>query len=516
MLNLSRTLQFTALTLVLASGLAQAQSYPNRPVKIVVPFAAGGPADNYARFMAQRLGEELKQTFVIDNKPGAGSIIGTDLVAKSPADGYTLLMMSNTHTVNESLIATKPFGLMKDFVGIAPVNYSNLLLVVHPSVPVKSVNELVALAKSKPGKLNYASSGNGTPYHMAGELFKFMAGIDMTHVPYKGSSGARTDIVGGQVDVMFDAETTMAALARDGKVRTLAGTGLTRSANLQDLPTVSETVPKFEATIWLGLMAPKGTPADVVSKLNAEVRKIVNNPEVKAAWAKQGAVPMSMSVPEFDQYLNAYIAKVSQEKGVALPPLTEALPERIAQPTLSLLLTLVPTDATPYLNALTWMNTQLSTAQQGLSSMMKPVEGFIWARMKGLPQAHVQEAFATCDEIAKCMDARDQAKQASQEQELVRRLTTFQNPALQTAMKENKRLVEKSEQIQKQAQSGELLSKFSLPTAKEISVPLIAPEGGSRLSELQKSDPAKYKSLQQQGGSMFALKGLMEQINRTI
>lgn len=307
--HLSKTLKFTALTLALASGLAHAQSYPNRPVKIVVPFAAGGPADNYARFMAQRLGEELKQTFVIDNKPGAGSIIGTDLVAKSAADGYTLLMMSNTHTVNESLIPTKPFGLMKDFVGIAPVNYSNLLLVVHPSVPVKTVGELVALAKSKPGKLNYASSGNGTPYHMAGELFKFMAGIDMTHVPYKGSSGARTDIVGGQVDVMFDAETTMAAMSRDNKVRALAGTGLARSANLQDLPTVAETVPKFEATIWLGLMAPKGTPADVVNKLNAEVRKIVNNPEVKAAWAKQGAVPMSMTVPEFDQYLNADIAK---------------------------------------------------------------------------------------------------------------------------------------------------------------------------------------------------------------
>ena len=307
--HLSKTLKFTALTLALASGLAHAQSYPNRPVKIVVPFAAGGPADNYARFMAQRLGEELKQTFVIDNKPGAGSIIGTDLVAKSAADGYTLLMMSNTHTVNESLIPTKPFGLMKDFVGIAPVNYSNLLLVVHPSVPVKTVGELVALAKSKPGKLNYASAGNGTPYHMAGELFKFMAGIDMTHVPYKGSSGARTDIVGGQVDVMFDAETTMAAMSRDNKVRALAGTGLARSANLQDLPTVAETVPKFEATIWLGLMAPKGTPADVVNKLNAEVRKIVNNPEVKAAWAKQGAVSMSMTVPEFDQYLNADIAK---------------------------------------------------------------------------------------------------------------------------------------------------------------------------------------------------------------
>ena len=309
MITLSKTLKWTSLTLAMAAGLAHAQSYPNRPVKIVVPFAAGGPADNYARFMAQRLGEELKQSFVIDNKPGAGSIIGTDLVAKAPADGYTLLMMSNTHTVNESLIPSKPFGLMKDFVGIAPVNYSNLLLVVHPSVPVKTVGELVALAKSKPGKINYASSGNGTPYHMAGELFKYMAGVDMTHVPYKGSSGARTDIVGGQVDVMFDAETTMAAMSRDGKVRALAGTGLARSANLQDLPTVAETVPKFEATIWLGLMAPKGTPADVVNKLNAEVRKIVNNPDVKAAWAKQGAVPMSMNVAEFDQYLNADIAK---------------------------------------------------------------------------------------------------------------------------------------------------------------------------------------------------------------
>lgn len=214
--------------------------------------------------------------------------------------------------------------------------------------------------------------------------------------------------------------------------------------------------------------------------------------------------------------LNAYISKVSQEKGVALPPLTEALPETIAQPSLPLLLTLVPTDSTPYLNALTWMNTQLSTAQQGLSSMMKPVEGFIWARMKGLPQheGFELEPFATCDEIAKCMDARDQAKQASQEQELVRRLATFQNPALQTAMKENKRLVGKSEEIQKQAQSGELLKQFSLP--KEPSTPFIAPPGGSRLSELEKNDPAKYKSLQQQGGSMFALKGLMEQINRTL
>ena len=288
---------------------AMAQGYPNRPVRIVVPFAAGGPADNYARFIAQRLGDELKQSFVIDNRPGAGSIIGTDLVAKSPADGYTLLMMSNTHTVNESLIPSKPYGLMRDFVGIAPVNSSALLLVTHPSVPVKNVGELIALAKSKPGKLNYASSGNGTPYHMAGELFKFMAGIDMTHVPYKGSSGARTDIVSGQVDVMFDAETTMAVMAREGKVRALASTGLARSANLPDMPTVHESgVPRYEATIWLGLMAPKGTPAEVVNRLNAEVRKIVNHPEVKATWARQGAVPMSMTVTEFDKYLQADIA----------------------------------------------------------------------------------------------------------------------------------------------------------------------------------------------------------------
>ena len=309
MIHLTRSLKLLALTWVMVSGLAHAQSYPNRPVKIVVPFAAGGPADNYARFMAQRLSDELKQPFVIDNKPGAGSIIGTDFAAKSPADGYTLLMMSNTQTVNESLIPKKPFALMKDFVGIAPVNYSNLLLVVHPSVPAKNVSELIALAKSKPGKINFASSGNGTPYHMAGELFKHMAGVDMTHVPYKGSSGARTDLVGGQVDVMFDAETTMAEFARNGQVRMLGATGLARSANLPDVPTVAETVPKYEATIWLGFMAPKGTPTDIVNKLNAEMRKIVNSPEVKTAWAKQGAVPMSMTVAEFEQYLNADIAK---------------------------------------------------------------------------------------------------------------------------------------------------------------------------------------------------------------
>jgi len=179
------------------TALAQAQTYPNRAVKIVVPFAAGGPADVYARFIAQRLTETLGQSYIIDNKPGAGSVIGTDIAAKSPADGYTLLLMSNTHTVNETLIPNKPFQLMRDFVAVAPINYSDLVLVANPKVPANNLKDLIAYAKANPGKLNYASSGPGTPYHMAGELFKSMADIDMVHVPYKGSSGARTDVIGG-------------------------------------------------------------------------------------------------------------------------------------------------------------------------------------------------------------------------------------------------------------------------------------------------------------------------------
>lgn len=289
-----------------AGAFAQAGDYPNHPVTIVVPFAAGGPADIYARFIAQRLQAEFKQPFVVDDKPGAGSVIGTNVVAKSAPDGYTLLMMSNTHTVNETLMPHKPFKLMDDFVGIAPVNYSDLMLVVNPKVPVKTLADLIALAKSKPGKLTYASSGTGTPYHMAGELFKHMAGVNIVHVPYKGSSGARTDVLGGQVDMMFDAVTTMAPLAKEGKVRALATTGTTRDG---DLPTVAETVPGYEATIWLGLMAPKGTPQAIVEKLNAEVRRIVAQPDVKEMWAKQGATPMSMSAAEFTKYLNQDIAK---------------------------------------------------------------------------------------------------------------------------------------------------------------------------------------------------------------
>jgi len=286
------------------------QAYPNRPVKIIVPFAASGPADNYARFMAQRLQEAMGQSFVVDNRPGAGSIIGTDAVAKAPPDGYTLLMMSNAQTVNESLIPNRPFNLIKDFAPIAPINYSDLVLVANPNVPAQNLPEFIKYAKSHPGKINYASSGNGTPYHMAGELFKYMAGVSMTHIPYKGSAAARTDVLSGQVDVMFDAVTTMTENIKAGKVRGLATTGRVRSSVSPDIPTANEDgVPKYEAVIWLGMMAPAGTPEAIVNRLNSEINKIVNAPDVKATWAKQGAVAMSMTAPAFTKYVADDVAK---------------------------------------------------------------------------------------------------------------------------------------------------------------------------------------------------------------
>ena len=292
------------------AGNAVAQEYPSRPVKIIVPFATGGPADVYARFLGARLQEAMGQPFVIDNRPGAGAVTGTEAAAKSPPDGYTLLLMSNAHTVNETLIPNKPYGLLRDFVPVAPINYSDLVLVVNPSVPVASLQELLALAKAQPGKLNYASSGPGTPYHMAGELFKSMAGLDIVHVPYKESSGARTGVLGGQVEMMFDAVTTMSEQAKAGKVKALATSGKTRSSVMPNLPTVSEAgVPGYEAVIWLGVMAPKGTPPAIVNRLNAEITKIVNKPEVRAEWAKQGAVPMTLSPDEFARYTADDIVK---------------------------------------------------------------------------------------------------------------------------------------------------------------------------------------------------------------
>src|SRR2546423_1021063 len=302
-----------ALLLLSVNAAAWPQAYPARAVRIVVPFATGGPADIYARFIGAKLQEALGQPFVIEDRPGGGSIVGTDVVAKSPPDGYTLLMMSNTHTVNETLIPKKPFDLMRDLAPISGVNYSDLLMVIHPSVPANNLKEFIELAKSKPGVLNYASSGPGTPYHMAGELFKWMAGVDIVHVPHKGSDQARTAVLGGQVQMMFDAITTMAGNVRAGKVKALGTTGKSRSAVMPEVPTIAEAaVPGYEATIWLGLMAPAGTPRPVLEKLNAAVNKIINAPDVKETWAKQGAVPMGMPIGEFDKFLREDIVKWSK------------------------------------------------------------------------------------------------------------------------------------------------------------------------------------------------------------
>jgi len=300
-----------ALLLALAAAApARAQDYPARPVRLIVPFAPGGSADVFGRFVAQRLQESLGQSFVVDNRPGGGSIIGTDAVAKAAPDGYTLLVMSNTHTVNESLIPSKPFQLMRDFAPVAPLNASDLVLVAKAGLPQSNLADLVKAAKARPGAMSYASSGPGTPYHMAGELFKAMAGIFVVHIPYRGSAGARTDVLGGQVEMMFDAIPTMTEHVKSGKVKAIATTGRARSAVMPDVPTMNEAgVPGYEATLWLGVMAPKGTPAAIVNKLNAEIAKITSNPEVRRAWAAQGTAAMTMNVDEFTRHLNADIEK---------------------------------------------------------------------------------------------------------------------------------------------------------------------------------------------------------------
>lgn len=307
-LVLALSIALLATPLVIAAS--QAQDYPSRPVRVIVPFGAGGPADVTARQIGSILQESFGQPFVVENRTGAGGVIGTLEAAKSPPDGYTLLMMSNTQTANESLVPARKYELMRDLAPIAPVNYSDLVIVVHPAVAAKTLQEFIALAKSQPGKLNYASSGQGTPYHMAGELFKAIAGIDVLHVPYRNSGEARSGVIGGQVQMMIDAVPAMAPNIAEHQVRALATTGKTRSAVLADVPTASEAgVPGYEATIWLGLMAPAGTPKPVIDKLNAAVNAAVKRPDIVKLWTQQGAVPMSMTPDEFDKFLRGDIVK---------------------------------------------------------------------------------------------------------------------------------------------------------------------------------------------------------------
>ena len=289
---------------------AAADDYPSRPIRVIVPFGAGGPTDVFTRAIGEELRKSLNQPLVMENRPGAGTVIGTELAAKSAPDGYTLLMISATQTVNETLIANKNYELMRDFVPVAQLFHSELVMVVHPSVPADNVKDFVALLKSKPGQVNYASSGVGSNYHMAGELFKNLTGTDMVHVAYRGSSGARTDILGGQVQMMFDSIPTMAPFIQAGKVKALGTSGKTRSVALTGVPTLDEAgVPGYEATIWIGMMAPAGTPKPIVELLNREINKIISRPDIKESWEKQDAKPDPMTPAEFGTHIESEIAK---------------------------------------------------------------------------------------------------------------------------------------------------------------------------------------------------------------
>lgn len=287
-----------------APALAQEAAWPSRPVRIIVPFGAGGSADIAARNVAEALTQELGQPFVVENRPGAGATIGTEAAARSAPDGYTLLMMSNTHTANETLLPNRPYVLMRDLAAAAAVNVAHHVLVVHPSLGVGSTAELIAKAKAMPGRIDYASSGPGTPYHIAGEVFRAMAGIEIQHVPFRSSGEARTALISGTVPVMFDAIPTMQPHVAGGRARALATTGPRRDPLMPDLPTVAESgLPGYEASIWLGLMVPAQTPRPVVEKLNAAVNAWLARPQTKAAMAGQGAQPMPMSAAEFDAFL---------------------------------------------------------------------------------------------------------------------------------------------------------------------------------------------------------------------
>jgi tripartite-type tricarboxylate transporter receptor subunit TctC len=304
------TLIFLAGFVTMTASPVKTDDYPSRSVKVIVPFGAGGPTDVYARAIAEELRKSLHQPFVIENRPGAGTTIGTDTVAKSPPDGYTLLMVSGTQTVNETLYAHKPYQLMRDLVPVAPLIDTDLVLVVHPSVPAKNLSELLALARAKPGTINFGSSGPGSNYHMAGELLKNLAGIDIVHVPYKGSTGVRNDILTGQVQMLFDSVPTMAPMIKAGLVRALGTSGETRSLILPEVPTIAEAgVPGFNATLWVGFMAPAATPQPIVDKLNHEITRILARPDIKESWEKTGVTPIVMTQQDFTAFMNSQVAK---------------------------------------------------------------------------------------------------------------------------------------------------------------------------------------------------------------
>jgi tripartite-type tricarboxylate transporter receptor subunit TctC len=310
MTNRWRVLSISFFAAVVLALPAWAQDYPNRTIRMIVPFGAGGPTDVFTRALGEELRKSLGQPIVMENRPGAGTIIGTTEAAKSAPDGYTLLMISATQTTVETLNPNKSYRLTRDFVPVAALMNSELVLVVPQRSPVNSLKELIALARAKPGTLNYGSSGPGSNYHMAGELIKNLAGLDIVHVPYKGSTGARADIVSGQIDMMFDSVPTMAATIEDGRVKALGTSGKVRSPILPNVPTIAEAgIPEYNATIWIGVMAPAGTPQAIVDLLNREINKILLRTDIKESWQRQGANTMVMKPDEFGAYIQSEIER---------------------------------------------------------------------------------------------------------------------------------------------------------------------------------------------------------------
>ena len=296
---------------LLAAPLARAQgAFPSRPIRIIVPASPGGAADILSRTIAQKLADAWGQPVLVDNRTGAAGIIGAEAAAKAPNDGYTIMMgFAGVIAVNPSLYKTLPYDSVKDYAPVALVALSPLMLVVHPAVPAYSVNELIALAKAKPGQLNFASTDSGSTQHLSAELFKSMAGIDMTHIPYKGSSLAYPDLLAGNVSLMFENMLSMLPNAKSGKVRALAVTGTKRSAAMPDLPTVADSVPGFSAVGWYGVLAPAGTDAAIVNKLSAEINRILKLPEVSERLSSLGAEPSGSTPEEFAAHIRTEIAK---------------------------------------------------------------------------------------------------------------------------------------------------------------------------------------------------------------
>jgi len=308
-MKLLSTVVLAALMLVFGAT-ALAQEYPAKPIRVVVPFPPGGGTDLMARSVMQKLGESLGATMIIDNRGGAGGSIGSDIVAKSPADGYTLLIISGAHAINPSLYPKLPYDSVRDFAPVTMFTSGPGLLVVHPSVPARTVKEFIALAKSRPGQLNYASAGIGTPPHLAGELFKTMAGVDIVHVPYKGNGPAYTDLIGGHVSVMFPTIPTAIPHVRAGKLRALAVTTRSRTPIAPELPPISESgVPGYDVSSWYGLLAPAGTPAAVVSRLQREIAKVLRSPDVGEKLTAQGLDLVGSTPDAFAAVIKSEIMK---------------------------------------------------------------------------------------------------------------------------------------------------------------------------------------------------------------